>query len=231
MSTEQIFGEGKGSEQEQWLSVSDLMAGLMVLFLFIAIAFILQTLNTAQAWKDSKDKIYESLYEEFKDDLPRWNAEIERDTLIIRFNTPRVFFDAGKAKLKKRFKVIIRDFFPRFIHLLHSEHRKEISEVRIEGHTSSEWKEDDKCPDAYFCNMKLSQERTLAVLKYADSLSGVGQYRSWIRRYLTATGLSSSRLRETRGRENKRLSRRVEFRVRTKAESRIEEIIRGFEKK
>ena len=229
MSAEQIFGESKDSEQDQWLSVADLMAGLMVLFLFIAIAFILQAVNTAQAWQDSRDEIYASLKKEFKDDLPRWNAEIEPETLTIRFNTPRVFFDTGEAKLKKRFKVIIGDFFPRFIRLLHSKHRKEISEVRIEGHTSSEWIGICEFGDPYFCNMKLSQERTRAALEYAYRLPEVRRYRGWIKRYLTANGLSSSQLRKVNGREDKGLSRRVEFRVRTNAEKKMEEIIRDLE--
>ena len=231
MSTEQIFGEGKDSEQDQWLSVADLMAGLMVMFLFIAIAFILQAVNTAQAWQDSRSKIYESLYEEFKDDLPRWNAEIKRETLIFRFNSPSVFFDTGEANLKRRFKVIIDDFFPRYIKLLHSKHREEISEVRIEGHTSSEWIGVCKTGNPYFCNMKLSQERTRAVLEYAYRLSEVREYRDWIKRFLTANGLSSSQLRKINGQEDKGLSRRVEFRVRTDTERKIEEIIRSFEGK
>ena len=38
MSTE-IFATQK-SEEESWMSISDLMAGLMIVFLFIAIAYI-----------------------------------------------------------------------------------------------------------------------------------------------------------------------------------------------
>ena len=35
-----IFGASRKDEDSDWLSVSDLMAGLMVIFLFIAIIFI-----------------------------------------------------------------------------------------------------------------------------------------------------------------------------------------------
>ncbi len=44
---EQIFGSGKaGSESgEHWLTISELMAGLMMVFLFIAIVFMLHTQN------------------------------------------------------------------------------------------------------------------------------------------------------------------------------------------
>tara|TARA_B100000989_G_C19264600_1_gene353603 strand:- start:308 stop:496 length:189 start_codon:yes stop_codon:yes gene_type:complete len=49
---------------------------------------------------------------------------------------------------------------------------------------------------------------------------------AWVRMNLTANGLSSSKpFVEKSGKENQELSRRVEFRVKTNAESKINEIL------
>lgn len=82
---------------------------------------------------------------------------------------------------------------------------------------------------AYFKNMQLSQGRTRTVVEYNLSIpqiNKVQEVRNWLQKYLTANGLSSSKLRFHKdGRENMRESRRVEFRVRTKAEEKIFKII------
>ena len=82
-------------------------------------------------------------------------------------------------------------------------------------------------------NMKLSQGRTRSVLEYVLQIPSIRQnqeIRDWLKLHLTANGLSSSKLITSKGIENKKESRRVEFRVRTNAEKRIVEIInRGKE--
>ena len=72
--------------------------------------------------------------------------------------------------------------------------------------------------------MKLSQDRTRAVLQYCFSLMKEEDV-VWLKGLVTANGLSSSHLILTKeGEENKDLSRRVEFRVRTNAEKQLEDI-------
>jgi outer membrane protein OmpA-like peptidoglycan-associated protein len=74
--------------------------------------------------------------------------------------------------------------------------------------------------------MELSQARTRSALAYALSLPQVDSQRDWLRRYLTANGLSSSRpVFDASGAEDAARSRRVEFRVRTDAETRIAKIL------
>ena len=73
--------------------------------------------------------------------------------------------------------------------------------------------------------MKLSQARTRSVLQHVLNLFEVTNKKKWLKNHLTANGLSSSRLIETNEIEDKEASRRVEFRVETNAEKKIEEII------
>jgi outer membrane protein OmpA-like peptidoglycan-associated protein len=77
--------------------------------------------------------------------------------------------------------------------------------------------------------MELSQDRTRRVLNYVLQIENpqIQQNKKWIRENLTANGLSSSKLiRNPDGTQNRKESRRVEFRVRTNAEKRIVEIIK-----
>ena len=242
-------------EDGEWISVSDLMAGLMLIFLFIAIVYIRvqvaekeraitekeiamaqsreleriksQIAEIVVAWERSSEAIYEALYAEFEDDLDRWGASIRRRTLTIRFDAPRVLFDVNAATLKPEFEEILSEFFPRYLAVLH-DHREVIEEVRIEGHTSSEWMEGMTSEEAFFENMDLSQARTREVLEYAMSLDETTSYRDWAMRKVTANGMSSSRLILTAdGDEDRAASRRVEFRVRTRTE---EQVMRVLEK-
>ena len=136
--------------ETDWISISDLMAGLMMIFLFIAISYMnnlqiraKQIKKIAVAYQELQDNLYQELYNEFKDDLPRWKAEIERDSLSVRFHEPDVLFKQGKYDVTDRFKDILLEFFPRYIKIIYSGvYRDSIEEIRIEGHTSSEWKTD-----------------------------------------------------------------------------------------
>ena len=132
-------------------------------------------------------------------------------------------FDAGKGTVKPRFKYILNDFFPRYIRVLEA-HHPNIDEIRIEGHTSSDWGALPK-NEAYFKNMALSQTRTRSVLEHVLRNTRISTEYKWVRDLITANGLSSSKPRLSGGIENKEQSRRVEFRVKTKAKSEIVKIL------
>ena len=102
----------------------------------------------------------------------------------------------------------------------------EISEIRIEGHTSSEWSGEISQEDSYILNMELSQNRTRSVLQYVLSIPDIAPIREWLKMHLTANGLSSSKLiANHHGKENPEESRRVEFRVRTDIEKVVDELL------
>jgi outer membrane protein OmpA-like peptidoglycan-associated protein len=231
-----MFGERKGDEDEdQWITVSDLMSGLMVIFLFIAISYIRPMLNEksriesiAVTWQIAETSLADALNGEFIKDFERWNAELDRDALTVRFKAPEVLFANAKAEIKPQFQEILRDFFPRYLKVL-AQFKDSIEEVRIEGHTSSDWG-GMTSNAAYFKNMELSQARTRAVLEYALNLPDSAVHRPWADEHLIANGLSSSRpIRSDDGAEDANRSRRVEFRVRTNAKREIVKILKGGE--
>ena len=221
-------------EESHWIPLSDLMTGLMVIFLLIAVSYMMQVESDAAhiksvaiAYSETKDALYQDLRREFGADLPKWKAQLLKSDLTIRFSEPEVLFATGSSELKPEFQAILRDFFPRYVRILtQPKYRAAISEVRIEGHTSSGWNGVASPDEAYFLNMELSQARTRSTLAYVLNLPADREQITWLRRFVTANGLSSSRLiLDEQGVEDIARSRRVEFRVRTDAETRIARIL------
>lgn len=227
-----VFGSSKSDDDGDWLSVSDLMAGLMVIFLFIAIIYIRPLAEKTEAvteivvaWQESEEALYLAMEDEFKEDLPKWNAEIDPETLAVRFKSPEILFKRGSATIETKFELILADFFPRYVSVL-AEFQNGIEEIRIEGHTSSDWS-GVSLEEAYFRNMELSQARTREVLRYLFLLPAISEQKPWLRPLVTANGLSSSQpILDSEGAEAPFLSRRVEFRVRTKVRNEIMKVVR-----
>lgn len=235
MSLSKAFNIRKNltSTEAHWIPLSDLMTGLMMVFMLIAVIFMGKIENDSKSIKqialvynDMKISLYKELISEFKNDLPVWGAELDPD-LTFRFKEPDVLFDTGKDSLKPRFTMILNQFFPRYIRIISSEkYKASIEEIRIEGHTSSVWNSSVPPQESYFLNMELSQARTRTTLKYVLSLPSVQNQQSWLKSNLTANGLSSSRpILNKDSTENIHGSQRVEFRLRTNAESRLINIL------
>lgn len=223
----------KAAEQEEshWLSVSDLMAGLMMVFLFIAIALMrdamvktAQVKDVAVAYQENQVAIYEALIHEFEPDLERWDAVIDDESLTFTFQSPDVLFAQGQVTISAQYSELLADFFPRYINVL-SNFTDSINEVRIEGHTSSIWNTSVSETEAYFLNMALSQGRTRSVLEYVYSLSSVSEYKPWIKQNFAAVGFSSAKAIIEDGLENQDRSRRVTFRVITNADIQMRRIL------
>lgn len=241
-----INGHDSASQEEHWIPLSDLMTGLMLMFILVALTFMIEVEAESKKTKELQikaeeqaqqlqefvtfyDKVRERLYEhlkaEFQADLPRWKAVLDPD-MTIRFEEPEGQFKTAQSTLSEDFKAILNDFIPRYVSILASDaYRASIEEIRIEGHTSSFWNRGTSELDAYMRNMELSQSRTRTTLEHVLTRPGLSEDKAWLRSKLTANGLSSSRLRYTNGVEDAKASQRVEFRVRLNADARMKEML------
>lgn len=224
----------KKQEEDPWISITDLMSVLMMVFLFISITFMENAIlekkrieSIATTYNKTQEELAQNLKKEFEQNLSIWNAVVDTTTLSIRFENPEILFKTGSAELNDRFKNILDNFFPRFLQILTDpKYKNDIEEIRIEGHTSSEWIGEISPKQAYFNNMELSQGRTRHVLEYVLSQIKNEELFNWTKSNVTANGLSSSKIILNSDKtENKELSRRVEFRVKTNAEKRIVNIL------
>lgn len=223
----------------EWMNISDMMAGLMMVFLFIAIAFMVEVKTEqevikeiAMTYRKSQKDLNTDLNQEFKHDLKKWGAEITDDN-IFRFNSPEVLFKTGSREISKEFQNILSDFFPRYLKILTSDkYLQEIDEIRIEGHTSDIWNSFTAKKDIYLKNMTLSQDRANSVLTYCYSNMSQKQFVQimWLEEKLRANGMSFAKLIHSQdGKIDRKKSKRVEFRVLTKAQEKIYKIIETIE--
>ncbi len=206
-----------------------MMSGLMLVFLFIAIGFMIEMQSQkdsmkeiATSYRDTKANLNEVLYGEFEDDLKQWDATISKDNAII-FNSPEVLFSVNSSTLKPEFKKVLKEFFPRYVKILTSkQYKDEIKEIRVEGHTSDTWANSTSKKEIYLNNMKLSQNRAYEVLSYCYGLENdvVKSTRDWLAKFFRANGMAFSKLKDVKK------ARRVEFRVEMKSEDRVYKILK-----
>jgi outer membrane protein OmpA-like peptidoglycan-associated protein len=230
-----------------WIPYADLMTVLMVIFLFISLAYM----GLVQFQKKEQDKIFEEykqtkenllkeLQQTFEQDKKRWNLELDND-LSIKFTNPQVLFDEGKWDITPTFKSILQEFLPKYLSVvMQDKYIDKIAEIRIEGHTNT--KPINKTNDPYIDNMELSQNRARNVLSFLRQQDCFVQLetskKDRLQYWFTANGLSFGRTIDTNSKltfnskteidPNK--SRRVEFRIVTTSEILVEKVIEQLNK-
>lgn len=235
----------KGTDNS-WISFSDIMTVLMVVFMFIAIAYIVEVQKRQaerdlifEEFKATTEALYAELDHEFKDDFKEWQVQLDKD-LSIKFANPDVLFSLGSAQIRPYFQEILDDFLPRYIGILtQPKYKDRISEIRIEGHTDLLPVAGSRSP--YLGNLALSQERSAAVMEY---FIGSEYYRSkpdstrwWLLYNLTANGLSYGKTLDANGDYtfntglpvDDEQSRRVEFRIVTNSQQILQRVIDEME--
>jgi len=206
-----------------------MMSGLMLIFLFISVSFMIEVESEKQEMKDiaieyrdTKANLNEALFSEFENDLQTWDASITKDNSIT-FHSPDLLFEVSKSEIKDEFKIVLEEFFSRYVKILTSkEYKDEIRELRIEGHTSNTWKSTTSKEKIYLKNMQLSQKRAYEVLSFCYSINKeiVKENRVWLQKHFRANGMAFSKLKDEAN------SRRVEFTVEMKSEDKVYEILK-----
>ncbi len=219
----------KGVSTSFDMSIGDIMASLLLIFILLLVSTLFKIQkdyelksNIAQDYRRTQMDIINDLSLEFSKDLEEWGAEIDPKTMSIRFKNQDQLFSPNRADLRPAFMKTLNDFFPRYINVLYPKYADILEEIRIEGHTAQ-----DKS-FSYLDHMELSQARTNAVLQYilGTSLTNMDPLvNDWVCLKISASGLAYSKLIVIDGKVNPELSRRVEFRLRTNSEEKIEEFL------
>lgn len=223
-----------------WLSVSDLMTGLMVIFLFIAIAYMTRVRDDISEYKDTKEKIYNSLKNKFTDgEIANGTISVNPD-LSMRFLQATTLFASGQRTLPRSFEQTLDTVMPKYFDVLvnlNDTVKSKLKEIRIEGHTDNVgFPQIHK--DPYRANLILSQERARNVLFYILDIIETKSYsqsdKLLLKHLLTANGYSYSRALDASGNEIFRTqnkidddkSRRVEIRIITDEKAVLEKLIK-----
>ena len=244
----------KTEEISYWISFSDLMAGLLLVFILLLIGSLIVSMGELEDQKEQLEEqqavlqetmeeletldtnladilgiraaIIERLRQEFEDT----GAEITFDdaTGAIRLGSG-ILFDEGSARLSPVGQQTLRELIPVYYDALlgDEELRQHVGQIVFEGHTNSNYSGSDDPSDAYLFNLQLSQDRAYAAMEYVIA-NALGQAYD-AKELLAAVGYSSSRLiflEDQPDVEDTTRSRRIEIRFRLKDEEALEELRR-----
>lgn len=239
------------SEEEEtsyWLSYSDMMAALLLMFVLIISFTMLQAKAQFESKENElleKQKIVETQQEIMEEQQEQLDKIIGvRTDLIAALKTEfdgtdlkvfvdsqtgaitldsSILFDTDQAELKVSGQNFLEEFLPRYLSvLLEEDFKGYISEIIIEGHTDVQ--------GTYLYNLELSQERALAVARFClrdnNGILSTEETGS-LREIITANGRAySDPIYNEDNTVNMEASRRVEFKFRLKDEDMVAEMVK-----
>lgn len=197
-------------EKPFWISFSDLMTALMVMFLVVMAVALLAVTSPSDAQQKSIDDWISKLEEKIKSDYPSVNYQRNRN--IIDFGS-KANFKFGKSEFEgtpeeSKFKEeALRKFVPALLELANDDlGKKVVKRVVVEGYTDKR--------GSYLSNLDLSlrrSERVLCIL-----LDDAGQFtlnsegKKQVRELFLVGGYSFNNEKNS-DEESRRIEMRIEF--------------------
>ncbi len=232
----------KLNTESHWISLSDMMTGLMIIFLFVAVSYMSKIQKTQKRTEELTEK-YVNMRDSLRKDLQSVvNAVFKKEDalvgqdLTVKFTKPDLCFNLGEEWLLQSFKDDLYKFIPFFLDLINNpKYQNTIAEVRIEGHTDPS-PAANLDPNPYIANVILSQKRATNVLIFLYNHPKFTELpeakKERLRFLLNATGYSYGRAIDderrftfyTRQPLNPTASRRVEFKIVTTSEELVNDI-------
>ena len=175
-----------------WVGYADSLNLFFISFLTIALILLA---NFAESDVSAVQTEFSEVLQQKlgKERLDKWRAEVLTDG-TVRFNKPDNQFDTGSARLKEQFKADLNEFIPVYLEVLNlPQFKSKVNEIHIDGHTSSIWNTQTPEKEAYFLNMRLSQDRTVNTLQHVLNHPAVAAEYDWYKKRTVSNGYSSSR--------------------------------------
>jgi outer membrane protein OmpA-like peptidoglycan-associated protein len=152
-----VTAQGAGASHTT-IGITDLMTSLAIVFILLFVAQLTKTSSAAQSeLQENKEDVQAAL----RDHIQRLGLSLDadpRDPLALMIVVPEnlLTFELGKSTLSPTADQFLVEALPFYVEALCGPLRDKIDSLAIEGHT------DDHGSDAF--NLKLSQERSLAVM-------------------------------------------------------------------
>jgi outer membrane protein OmpA-like peptidoglycan-associated protein len=198
------------AERPFWISFSDLMSALMVLFLVVMGVALLAVTKTISE-QEQKAKAHEAdihlLLQRFQKAATNHDGIIvDTNRYVIDFGV-RAQFKFGKYELEIEQEVVLREFVPEMLALANDSLGKRIlKRIVVEGYTDT--------TGGYLENLNLSLQRSQRVLCALFAKQGpkllTDQEKEEVRRLFFVGGYSFNALKATAN-ESRRVEMRLEF--------------------
>ena len=200
-----------------WITMSDLLLGLMIIFLILFIMSMVGFSQAKVAEQSAQTEMAEKLAKNFVNNkidvnIDKMSGQVEISDLEL--------FDIGSAKLSAKGKAYLNKFFPIYIDTIFSnpELSDKVENLIIEGHTDSQmFKGLNSADEQYTKNLELSSMRATEVANYVFKTNYNKKYSKKLHKVLIVEGKSNTEPILTNGKEDFNKSRRVELEIRMKA--------------
>lgn len=218
--------QGGGDDNVFWVTMSDLLLGLVVIFLIL---FVFAITGFTQNKIDEHKNQYE-VTEKVAEELKKNNIDVDVDKFSGRIKISDLeLFELNSYELSPKGKEYLSKFVPVYFDTImkNPEINKNISQIIIEGHTDSQAFAGANSPEArYYKNMDLSIKRANAVAQYViySNYQGKKAYEPQMFKLLSVQGKSSSEPVLVNGKEDFTKSRRVELKIMFKDNSILDSI-------
>ena len=204
-----------GDDNVFWVTMSDLLLGLVVVFLVL---FVFAITGFAQNKVNEQEKQYE-VTEKIAKELQKNNIKAEADKFsgTIKISDLELFA-LNSAELSPKGKAYMSKFVPVYLNTIMKDEKikENITRIIIEGHTDSQTFAGAKTEEEkYFKNMDLSLRRASAVEQYIvfSNYSGKEKYEKDLFKLLSVEGKGPSEPVLVNGKEDYAKSRRVELKL------------------
>ncbi len=215
-----------GNENVFWVTMSDLLLGLvvvfLVLFVFAITGFTQNKINEKETQYEVTEKIAQELQKNnIKVDVDKFSGTIKISDLEL--------FELNSWELSPKGKAFMSKFVPVYLDSIMKDKqvRDGISQIVIEGHTDSQTFAGAKSvEEKYYKNMDLSLKRASSVAQYIvySNYKGKDLYEKDLFKLFVVSGKGPSEPVIVNGKEDFAKSRRVELKLMFKDKSILDSI-------
>ena len=207
--------EDHGSSDHLNSSLTDLMTSLMVIFILLLLVFVHRTAGKDAAVTDVllKRLRHDMTPQGFTEKSIRLDPR-DRNAILVIVPDRLMNFETGKSNLRPEGERFLQFYVPHLAGVLCSDQfGPNIESIVVEGHTDTHPYADHTAEESQNLNLKLSQDRSMEVVKNALSdLEGMGPERTCFLEKLSASGRGEQEPESTPDE-----SRRVILKIRVKA--------------
>ncbi len=172
------------------LSLGDLMAGLLLIFVLLFSFVMLRLENLMEDRRndleqlDEREQIKRLLISRLLKELADFDVEVDPDTGVIRIKEG-ILFDSDKDELKQDGKEFLRLFIPKYVGVLltNPDVSEHIAQVIVEGHTDNVGSWDHNL------DLSLRRANSVAVYLFTEEF-GTFRYAENLKKLLSANGRS-----------------------------------------
>ena len=207
--------QNTGDDNVFWVTMSDLLLGLVVVFLVL---FVFAITGYTQSKVAEQKKRYE-VTERIAEELKKNNINVDADKFSGRIKISDLeLFELNSWELSPKGKEYMAKFVPVYLNavLKDPKVRKNITQIVIEGHTDSQTFAGAKSEEEkYYRNMELSLKRAASVARYIifSDYEGKKEYQNDLFKIISVEGKGPSNPVIINGQEDYAKSRRVELQV------------------